>query len=235
MKERSTYWDSVKAILIFLVVLGHTGTALGNSVLSVIYAFHMPLFMFVSGFFTKKKSIDQFRKGISKLIILFVIFDVLYILLDCVLGTPITIRRLMIPSFAMWYILALIYYRVFIQFVPERVLRYPAVVVIGSMVVGLMAGYIPLDSEMSFQRAFTFFPFFMLGYYCRQYDFMIKIRQINMAFALMGIICLSMLNYFCMPVFYANTYYTDDCGFLLRGGANDNSINTFDICFKGYS
>lgn len=61
--NRSSYWDTVKAVLIFLVVLGHTGTALGDRVLSVIYAFHMPLFVFVSGYFSKKKSLLEYWGG----------------------------------------------------------------------------------------------------------------------------------------------------------------------------
>lgn len=54
MKERSLYWDTIKGLLIILVVFGHCGTAVGNNLLSVIYSFHMPLFILVSGFFSKK-------------------------------------------------------------------------------------------------------------------------------------------------------------------------------------
>lgn len=52
--SRSTYWDTVKGVLILLVVFGHCGTALGSGLLSAIYAFHMPLFILVSGYFSKK-------------------------------------------------------------------------------------------------------------------------------------------------------------------------------------
>ena len=48
-KTRDPFWDTLKAMLIVLVVLGHTGTAMGGRGLSVIYAFHMPLFIFISG------------------------------------------------------------------------------------------------------------------------------------------------------------------------------------------
>lgn len=53
-KNRNPYWDTLKGILIVLVVLGHTGTALGEKILSVIYSFHMPLFLFISGYFSKR-------------------------------------------------------------------------------------------------------------------------------------------------------------------------------------
>jgi len=58
-KERDYFFDNLKAVLIFLVVLGHFLLPIhGESVLVVvkrlIYVFHMPLFVFVSGYFAKK-------------------------------------------------------------------------------------------------------------------------------------------------------------------------------------
>ena len=57
-KERDYFFDNLKAVLIFLVVLGHFLLPIhGESVLVVvkrlIYVFHMPLFVFVSGYFAK--------------------------------------------------------------------------------------------------------------------------------------------------------------------------------------
>ena len=57
-KTRDSYFDNLKTILIFLVVLGHF-TNLNNSVPlmgainNVIYSFHMPIFIFISGYFSK--------------------------------------------------------------------------------------------------------------------------------------------------------------------------------------
>ena len=62
-KQRSLYWDTLKGLLIILVVLGHCGTALSNGLISAIYAFHMPLFILVSGYFSKKKRPINFMAG----------------------------------------------------------------------------------------------------------------------------------------------------------------------------
>ena len=56
MKVRIHYLDSLKAILILLVVLGHAvqfndTEHYANSILfRFIYSFHMPLFFFISGY-----------------------------------------------------------------------------------------------------------------------------------------------------------------------------------------
>lgn len=56
-KERLLYWDTLKGFLIILVVFGHCGTAVGDNMLSVVYSFHMPLFILISGFFSKRSEI----------------------------------------------------------------------------------------------------------------------------------------------------------------------------------
>lgn len=59
--ERNEKLDNLKGIAIFLVVWGHSLQYLNNgefdffenSLFQVIYSFHMPLFMVISGFFQK--------------------------------------------------------------------------------------------------------------------------------------------------------------------------------------
>ena len=76
---RDSFWDTLKATLIILVVLGHTGTAIGDRLLSVIYMFHMPLFVFVSGYFSKKKKLSE-MSDCHRLIVLFLIFNFLFLM-----------------------------------------------------------------------------------------------------------------------------------------------------------
>ncbi len=63
--QRSAYWDNLKAILIFLVVLGHYILPVNRSGRSLtsayywIYLFHMPAFVLTSGYFSKR----YIRKG----------------------------------------------------------------------------------------------------------------------------------------------------------------------------
>lgn len=57
--KRQIWADSLKGILILLVVLGHaiqgvlSETADSNHIYNLIYSFHMPAFFAISGFFVK--------------------------------------------------------------------------------------------------------------------------------------------------------------------------------------
>lgn len=72
LKQRILYWDVIKFFAIFLVVYGHTIQYLNpkirllwdSSIINVIYSFHMPLFMLVSGYFAR----SLFKKDIKEII-----------------------------------------------------------------------------------------------------------------------------------------------------------------------
>ena len=60
MKERDYLFDNYKAFLIVLVVVGHfIEVASDDNVMMetmkwIIFSFHMPAFVFISGYFSKK-------------------------------------------------------------------------------------------------------------------------------------------------------------------------------------
>ncbi|MBQ0142094.1 MAG: acyltransferase family protein [Prevotellaceae bacterium] len=112
MKKRDVSFDILKGILIYLVVLGHSISFLEgencwrNTLFNSIYIFHMPLFIFVSGYFyypsafcktdfIKKKAIrllvPWFYWSSLTLVITFCLFDISisngYDLLDLIFRT----------------------------------------------------------------------------------------------------------------------------------------------------
>lgn len=64
IQQRIEYLDLVKLFTIYLVIIGHViammvnGYVVGEKLNSLIYSFHMPLFMLLSGFFVSSKSED---------------------------------------------------------------------------------------------------------------------------------------------------------------------------------
>lgn len=207
-KSRLLYWDTLKGILICLVVLGHCGTALGDGVLSVIYSFHMPLFILISGYFSKKyNSIKQI--GLKRLIEIFLLFNCIYIILD-ILTIGISFHRLLIPSFALWYILSLIYWRLCMYIMPKEILDKPFLTISISLVISILVGFIPIGNEIAFQRTFVFFPFFIIGYYLRQYNIISLIRKTNKYISIITISLIFAIVYFNLPPFYANSPFRYD-------------------------
>lgn len=213
-KTRDPFWDTLKAMLTVLVVLGHTGTAMGDRWLSVIYAFHMPLFIFISGYFSKKQSFSIIGGGNKRLVVLFLIFNTAYLALDVALSGGIGLHRLLSPAFALWYILSLIYWRIILLLVPQSVLDRKMLVMAFALMVSIGAGFISVGSELSFQRACTFFPFFVLGYYAKQDGWVVRLRTMKKIPWLIVLVGLLSVCYFALPVFYSNTPYDEwtDCG-----------------------
>lgn len=63
-KERITYLDSLKGILIILVMVGHSNPP--SFIYSFIYAFHMPAFFMLSGMFVKPLQTGETKAMILK-------------------------------------------------------------------------------------------------------------------------------------------------------------------------
>ena len=80
VKQRSSYWDNMKGLLILLVVFAHFLDAwiqkfsVVRLVYSTIYVFHMPAFVFISGYFGKSEKSRGFQ-SILKLVLLYFIFN----------------------------------------------------------------------------------------------------------------------------------------------------------------
>lgn len=142
------------------------------------------------------------------------IFNTAYLALDVALGGGIGLHRLLSPAFALWYILSLIYWRIILQLLLQNVLDKKMLVMTLALMVSLGAGFVPVGGELSFQRACTFFPFFMLGYYAKQDGWVSKLRTLNKIPWTIVLIGLLAACYFALPVFYSNTPYEElaDCG-----------------------
>lgn len=172
-KERIYYWDNLKCFLIFLVVLGHflipindRGRSLG-SCYYLIYFFHMPAFVFVSGFFSK----HYIEKGkgspdITKImgfLILYIIYKIFLWGISCFFQRGLVPFHLLEESRAPWYMLAMaVWYIVLPIFSKFKwYISIPATVLM-SLYAGTNNAIGPF---LCLSRIIVFFPFFLLGYY----------------------------------------------------------------------
>lgn len=81
-KNRDYFFDNYKALLIVLVVVGHfIEPCYDNNVFLsglkwMIFSFHMPAFIFISGYFSKREI--RFGKLVQKLVIPYFVYELIY-------------------------------------------------------------------------------------------------------------------------------------------------------------
>lgn len=160
--------DNLKCFLIFMVVLGHAADLYADTnrvtgvIRFIIYTFHMPLFIFISGMLGKKNIRERRINNILSYLVLYLFIKVFqFIILWIVRGTAPAFRMFSDAS-APWYIFALFAFS-FITMAVDRV--SPKYVLIFSVIVGCLAGYdSSLGDKFCLMRIFVFFPFYYAGY-----------------------------------------------------------------------
>lgn len=192
MKQRDSLFDSLKFILIFLVVLGHIFPNIGDArylaysweerdlsvtIFTFIYSFHMPFFVFISGYFSKNMTWEKFGKGFLSLIVSYFIFQFLTYVPSIIEGKFDFSEFLFWPFAHLWYIICLILWRFTFCIVPKLQIK-PALLLLLSVFIGLSISFIPVSLPYTIVRYFTFMPFFIMGVYCTK-DVIDKIRSIN--------------------------------------------------------
>ena len=129
-----------------------------------IYAFHMPLFVLLSGYFSRRKAVGEQFRGALKLLGLFVVFQTLDLVVwSFAYGALPPVGRMVYPCFALWYLLCLFYWRMLLSVIPDK--WNPLLVVAASVAISLAVGFTPIRGEMGLHRFFSFIPYFMIGYY----------------------------------------------------------------------
>lgn len=170
---RDPYWDNLKAVLIFLVVLGHFLMPVfsrGRSVQAAytwIYLFHMPAFVFVSGCFSKShvgKEHKEYR--LNGFLILFFLFTFAVWTVQLILKHSFSFSGIVIVSGAPWYLLSMFFWYLFLPYLSciSPKLSFPAL-----FILSLLAGVFPECGDfLAISRTIVFFPFFLAGYYSDQ-------------------------------------------------------------------
>ncbi len=167
--NRDSKFDNIRALVIFLMVLGHFISIKRHFDLlySAIYIFHMPLMVFVSGYFSKDHINYKTIKSIYNLIIAYVLMVLISALTQGKL-------RFFLPSFAAWYLLSLIQWKLLLPVILK--LRYPIFL---SFTISLLCGFSEADAFLSFHRTLAFLPFFVTGYFTAQNARILRLKRFN--------------------------------------------------------
>ncbi len=170
-KMRSGYWDNAKLLLIFTVVLAHyfgTGIvyttrsgdawAVPNAVYAFIYMFHMPVFTFISGYFSKN-TVKSRNTSFRNLLLPYVFFNTLFIGIGHVLLGETVYNPVFYPHGHMWYLIALFIWRYFAGDISKIRFHWFWLLLFSLF----CSAFLPGKNWVLMSRVITFWPFFQLG------------------------------------------------------------------------
>lgn len=169
--------DSIKGLLIILVILGHLIIALDNynyinhCVMGLIYIFHMPLFILISGYVTKHPESQQPRdmwKTVGNIMVTLIIFQFITSLRIYLYHGDVLTSLKGFPFGILWYLFSLICWRIMLYYTPKALLNRPLLYLIIAIAVSMLSGVFHLGTFLSVQRTLNFYFFFLLGFYYRQ-------------------------------------------------------------------
>lgn len=178
MKKRYEQYDNFKGILILLVVVGHLCEIMpfqeARESYAIIYLFHMPAFIFLSGMFGK----FDVKRILKHLVLPYFVFQTLYLLFAReVLGTKLKFQYHK-PYWILWYLMAMIWWNLLLAVLAlkQRYLRY----LIWAISIGLSL-WIGTVSSVSYDytlsRTIVYLPFFLWGYYFKHSSFFEKCQE----------------------------------------------------------
>lgn len=194
--KRDARLDGIKFVLMVLVILGHIkqfticddfdfSVRLINKINHLIYLFHMPLFIMISGYLSRRKDNNEFWMSTWRLVRIYLIFHLFWILIDGINSRPLDMKRFFYPSFSLWYLHCLVIWRIILQYIPFKILNNSLFVLTLSFLISFLGGFIPVSNFMSLQRLFCFMPLFFLGFYIKKFGLLDRIYNLKWYFLIL--------------------------------------------------
>lgn len=165
--SRDPWLDNAKMGLIVLVVLGHTWALLPldgpvGHLYDFVYLWHMPAFVFLSGYLSRGFTHDPTRMWqlVTTLLVPYLLFEGALGLFRLHVGGEELQDLWLDPHFPMWYLLALVVWRLVTPLLRPLPGAFPVAVAV-SVASGFLVG--EWMSWLDLPRILGFLPFFVLG------------------------------------------------------------------------
>ena len=180
---RDHQFDNIRLILIFFVIFGHLIEyfSAGGILYRWIYSFHMPVFIFVSGYFAK---FDP-KKIVCNILVPYVLLQILYTAFDRLLYGNAPFRlQFTTPYWLLWYLLSLFCYYLLLPLIDTDRAAVQLFVFLACVALALLSGFGQgFGYFLSLSRTFVFLPFFVGGFYLKKHGtWLTAIRRGGVAF-----------------------------------------------------
>ncbi|MGW3359204.1 acyltransferase family protein [Streptomyces bungoensis] len=184
--QRDAFFDNAKYLAIVLVAMGHSWEPLkGDSQIlkafyDVVYAFHMPAFIIISGFFSRSFDMrpSRVKRLITGVVVPYLVFETAYPLFkNAVTGSHEEIS-LLDPWYLTWFLVALFVWRITTPV--WKIVRWPLPLAIG---IAMLASVSPsIGNDLDLQRVLQFLPYFVLGLSLKPEHFrLVRRRSVRIA------------------------------------------------------
>lgn len=189
MENRDYFYDNIKGLLIITVVICHflgycmtkSDTAMRSLVL-FIYYFHMPLFIFVSGYFSKNPEKCR-ENAFRSLFMVFLVAQIFWVVFKYLTnGSTYYIQHFLDPGYAIWYIVSLFFWRICLKDILK--LRHALVI---SFLLSPLIMFVPEGSTvLALNKTIGFLFFFLLGHYATT-EHLNRFRRLPKYLGLLGL------------------------------------------------
>ncbi len=191
--QRNYKMDNIRFLLIFLVILGHFIELFQGefslALYKIIYSFHMPAFLFLTGFFARFNP----RKIVINLVCPYILFQILYRTFDSSIlqGKGSFTLNFTTPYWILWYLLTTICYYLLIPLIDNEKARSRKIILGLAIAISLLSGFdTTIGYYGSLSRSYTFLPFFLSGFYLSKTKKMPqKNRRLLPLSGLMALLC----------------------------------------------
>lgn len=176
-ESRDYSFDNIRAMLIICVVCAHlleirSPFPFGGELYRVIYSFHMPVFLFICGWFAR---FDR-TKLLCGLFFPYLILQTAYIFFQRWLYVKDVALQFTTPYWLLWFLLALFLYHLLLPLYDVDSSKKRLAVWIFVLILSVVVGYdSTVGYNMTLSRLIVFQPWFLLGFYARR----TKIRPLS--------------------------------------------------------
>ncbi|WP_210586278.1 acyltransferase family protein [Streptomyces sp. GESEQ-35] len=214
-KQRDAFFDNAKYLAIVLVAMGHAweplrdGSRSVTALYTLVYAFHMPAFIVISGYFSRgfDASPERLKRLVTGVFVPYVIFETAYTLFtrwtDQVPDRPVS---LLDPLYLTWFLAALFVWRLTTPL--WRLVRRPLPVALAVAMLATMAPAIGKDLDL--QRTMQFLPYFVLGLSLKPEHFRLVRRPEVRMLAVPVFMCAFVAAYWAVPRMSGAWFYHRD-------------------------
>ncbi|MFJ4554481.1 acyltransferase family protein [Streptomyces massasporeus] len=167
-RPRDAFFDNAKYLAIVLVAVGHAweplrqGSRPVTALYMLVYAFHMPAFIIISGYFSRTfdGTPARLKRLVTGVVVPYVVFETAYTLFTrWTSQDPDRPVSLLDPLYLTWFLAALFVWRLTTPL--WRLVRWPLPL---ALVIAMAATTAPsIGHDLDLQRTLQFLPYFVFG------------------------------------------------------------------------